>query len=107
MPQHYNGIVRPHADGLTGTGHGSISDHATDVANDIFDGDMTRVVFGFCITNCLGSTTGAQAASVMTELATYHSCNGGAFFGSLKMTQLEIGFKKSEVSFSRTKVAQL
>jgi hypothetical protein len=82
MPQYYNGIVRPHADGLTGTGQGSISalDHATDVANDMFDGDMTRVVFGFCITDCSGSTTGAQAASVMTELGTYHSCNGGAFF---------------------------
>jgi hypothetical protein len=82
MPQYYNGIVRPGADGLTGTGQGSISalDHATDVANDIFDGDMTRVVFGFCIKNCFGSTTGAQAAGVMTELGTFHSCNGGAFF---------------------------
>jgi hypothetical protein len=82
MPQYYNGIVRPDADGLTGTGQGSMSalDHATDVANDIFDGDMTRVVFGFCIKNCVGSTTGAQAAGIMTELGTYHSCNGGAFF---------------------------
>ena len=82
MPQYYNGVVRPDADGLTGTGQGIISalDHATDVANDIFDGDMTRVVFGFCIKNCSGSTTGAQAAGIMTELGLYHSCNGGAFF---------------------------
>jgi len=85
MPQYYNGWTRPALDGLTGTGAGSKAalPHYNDLVYDMFGGDATKVVFGFCISDCSGTGTNAnavQASAVMTELGGYHSCNGGAFF---------------------------
>jgi hypothetical protein len=54
MPQYYNGITRPAADGISGTGSGSVSalSHYTTLTNEIFGGDPTKVVFGFCVGDC-------------------------------------------------------
>lgn len=85
MPQYYNGITRPALDGIDGAGVGSVSalDHYSTITEDLFGGDGTRMVFGFCISDC-GATSsnanGAQAASVMTDLIAAYGCNGGAFF---------------------------
>jgi len=85
MPQYYNGVTRPAADGLSGTGIGSVSalSHYTDLVNNMFAGDATKIVFGFCIFDCSGTGSNAAAAeavSVLTELGKYYPCNGGGFF---------------------------
>ena len=85
MPQYYNGWTRPALDGLTGTGAGSKAalPHYHDLVDDMFEGDATKVVFGFCISDCSGTGSNAnavQASAVMNELNGYYSCNGGAFF---------------------------
>jgi len=85
MPQYYNGFTRPAIDGIDGTGSGSISalSHYNNLVNDMFDGDATKVIFGFCISDCSGTgsnANGIQAASVMSSLRKYYPCNGGAFF---------------------------
>lgn len=84
-PQYYNGITRPGVDGIDGTGSGSVSalSHYTTIVNDIYNGDATKVVFGFCIADCGGTGSninGNQAAQIMTDLASHYDCNGGAFF---------------------------
>merc|ERR1719210_1135729 len=41
------------------------------------------MVFGFCISDCSGTgsnANGSQASAIMTDLASTHPCNGGAFF---------------------------
>jgi len=85
MPQYYNGVTRPVIDGVDGTGSGSVSalSHYTTVIKNVFDGDATRMVFGFCINDCSGTgsnANGQQAAKVMVDLAKTYDCNGGAFF---------------------------
>merc|ERR1711862_1089844 len=48
-----------------------------------FDGDATKIIFGFCISDCSGTGSNAnavQAAGVMNSLRDHHPCNGGAFF---------------------------
>ena len=84
-PQYYNGITRPGVDGIDGTGYGSVSalSHYTTIVNDIYGGDATKVVFGFCIADCGGTGSninGNQAAQIMTDLSSHYECNGGAFF---------------------------
>ena len=89
LPQFYNGVTRPIADGVDGTGQGSMS--ATSIfsllSNDMFPQKPNNVVFGFCISDCGGTgsnSNAAEAAQVMSELKTVNSgefyCNGGAFF---------------------------
>jgi len=85
MPQYYNGITRPVLDGIDGTGAGSVSalQHYSTGADQLFGGDATRMVFGFCISDC--ATTGSnananQASQIMIDLAGSYSCHGGAFF---------------------------
>ena len=85
MPQYYNGFTRPAIDGIDGTGSGSISalSHYDNLVNDMFNGDATKIIFGFCISDCSGTGSNAnamQAASVMSSLREYYPCNGGAFF---------------------------
>merc|ERR1711862_1048490 len=85
MPQYYNGYTRPAIDGIDGTGSGSISalSHYNTLVNDMFDGHATKVIFGFCISDCSGTGSNAnavQAAKVMSSLREYYPCNGGAFF---------------------------
>ena len=77
MPQYYNGITRPATDF-----DGALS-HFDTIVQDMFEGDASKVVFGFCISDC-GATgsniNGAQAALVMNQLQNSYPCNGGAFF---------------------------
>jgi hypothetical protein len=85
MPQYYNGYTRAAIDGIDGTGSGSISaiSHYQNLVNDMFGGDFTKVIFGFCISDCSGTGSNAnaiQASDVMKSLRTYYPCNGGAFF---------------------------
>ena len=85
MPQYYNGITRPVLDGIIGTGSGSVSalSHYTNLVNNLFGGDATKVTFGFCISDCSGTNSNAnaqQAVKVMTDLKSYYACNGGAMF---------------------------
>jgi len=85
MPQYYNGITRPALDGISGTGTGSTSalSHYTNLVNNLFNGDPTKVVFGFCISDCSNTNSNAnaqQAVKVMNDLKSYYPCNGGAFF---------------------------
>jgi len=85
MPQYYNGDTRPSVDGIDGTGTGKISalSHYSNLVEDLFQGDATKMIFGFCISDCGGTgsnANGAQAATVMNDLRDYYECNGGAFF---------------------------
>ena len=85
MPQYYNGITRPVIDGIAGTGTGSMSalSHYNTIVDNIYGGDPTRMVFGFCISACGGTGSnadGQQALTVMNDLNVEHPCNGGAFF---------------------------
>ena len=85
MPQYYNGVTRPVLDGIEGTVSGSISalSHYRTLVNNVFGGDATKMVFGFCISDCSGTgsnANGSQAAKVMNDLSVHYSCNGGAFF---------------------------
>ena len=85
MPQYYNGFTRPAIDGIDGTGAGSVSalSHYNTLVNDMFNGDATKIIFGFCISDCSGTGSNAnamQAATVMSDLRVQHPCNGGAFF---------------------------
>jgi hypothetical protein len=85
MPQYYNGITRPVIDGFTGAAPGRVSSlaHYRTLVDTFFQGDSTKMVFGFCISDCSGTgsnANGPQAANVMADLAQEYSCNGGAFF---------------------------
>lgn len=89
MPQFYNGVTRPVSDGVASTGQGSMSAASifSLLSNDMFQSQPSKIVFGFCISDCdvTGSNAnGAQAAQVMSELKAINSgefyCNGGAFF---------------------------
>merc|ERR1711983_183352 len=85
MPQYYNGYTRPAIDGISGTGSGTVSalSHYNTLVDDMFEGHAEKVVFGFCISDCSGTGSNAdadQAAAVMSDLRSEYSCNGGAFF---------------------------
>jgi len=75
MPQYYNGYVRSYTNFPDALGHFSI------LVNQLFYGDASKVVYGFCVKDC-GSFNldGYQAAEVMKWLSGEYSCNGGAFF---------------------------
>jgi chitinase len=76
MPQYYNGYVRPN------TNFAGALSHFTTITNQMFGGDASKTVFGFCIRDCVTSfeSSGSQSAAVMTKLAKTYPCNGGAFF---------------------------
>lgn len=89
MPQFYNGITRPIEDGFANSDAGDSSAATVygNIANDMFDGEPEKVVFGFCISDCSGTgsnSNGDQAATVLSDIKTYNNnefvCNGGAFF---------------------------
>jgi len=89
MPQFYNGVTRPGLDGVDGTGSGADSAAGifSSLANDLFDREPNKVVFGFCISDCSGTGSNVssdQAVQVMSTLKAYNNnefmCNGGAFF---------------------------
>ena len=81
MPQYYNGIIRPLTQGFGPNSPGIA--HFNTIKDSMFDGDLTKVILGFCISDCGGTGTNigaSQAVSTMDDLAQSHSCNGGAFF---------------------------
>mmetsp|Transcript_5973 Transcript_5973/g.12955 ORF Transcript_5973/g.12955 Transcript_5973/m.12955 type:complete len:657 (+) Transcript_5973:174-2144(+) len=88
MPQFYNGITRPVADGfdqdIGQSGQMPTSEIYNNIANDIFPGQPNKVVLGFCANECINTATGPQAATVMQQVKEFNggefACNGGAFF---------------------------
>jgi len=76
LPQYYNGPFRPARD------LAAVRPHLTDLVNDVFDGDASKVLFGFCISDCsgTGSNVGSsQAVSIMREVTEWFPDNGGAY----------------------------
>lgn len=58
LPQYYNGYTRPAIDGLSDSSTGSRPNalpHYNTLVNDMFGGDATKVVFGFCVSLCMRS----------------------------------------------------
>ena len=99
MVHYYNGFSRPIIDGIEAATSERISalSHYTRIVNNLFFGDSTKVVFGFCISDCNDSNAkGTEAAAVMKNLSNHHSCNGGAFFWNAE--QDKDGTWSSEVS---------
>jgi len=81
LPQYYNGYIDTNSNGLTGGGPNSALSHYSNLVHNMFFGDATRVVFGFCINDCGRFNTPARRANaIMADLSTHYSCNGGAFF---------------------------
>ena len=89
MPQFYNGYTRAGLDGFDGTGAGSIKASAiySSLANDMFDNEPNKVVFGHCISDCSGTGSNVnanQAVQIHQEIKQFNNgefaCNGGAFF---------------------------
>jgi len=84
--QYYNGITRPIMNGLSGNGNGasqSAISHFRTVVDNLFGGNPTKVVFGFCLNDCASlnsNSNGNQAAAVMSSLKSAYPCNGGAMF---------------------------
>merc|ERR1719266_131345 len=77
MPQYYNGLTRPVNDP-----DGAMSHYST-LVEKAFKNDPTKMVFGFCISDCSGTgsnANGAQAAAMMSTVRDSYACNGGAFF---------------------------
>mmetsp|Transcript_29584 Transcript_29584/g.62319 ORF Transcript_29584/g.62319 Transcript_29584/m.62319 type:complete len:522 (+) Transcript_29584:1631-3196(+) len=89
MPQFYNGLTRAARDGFDGSGSGQVSARSLygNIANDMFQGQPDKIVFGFCISDC-GATgsnvSGPQAVDVLKQIKAYnggeYGCNGGGFF---------------------------
>ena len=82
--QYYNGITNAITNGLSGTGNGasqSAISHFRSLVDNLFGGNPTKVVFGFCLNECgKYNSNGNQAAAVMTSLKSAYPCNGGAMF---------------------------
>jgi chitinase len=77
MPQYYNGGVSP----FTQDGLAAIEEHYGALVDGLFDGDASRVVFGFCIEpGCNPVATQPEAVAVMQTVEGWHPGNGGAFF---------------------------
>jgi len=75
MPQYYNGYVRSH------TNFPGALSHYNTITNEMFNGDASKIVYGFCINDCGAfNLDGYQSAEVMGWLSQEYPCNGGAFF---------------------------
>ena len=88
MPQYYNGNTRAMVDGFHRAIVGAMpaAEHYGTLVDQVFQGDATRVVFGFCIDSCSASGSNADSAtavSVMQEVNAAYPCNGGLFFWSI------------------------
>jgi len=81
MPQFYNGITSPVQDGFDGTGVRltSTSEVYNNIANDLFPGQPTKVVFGFCISDCGGTFSNANSGQAVTVLQQVKEYNNGEF----------------------------
>ena len=79
MPQYYNGVVRPET--AFTTGDQTALTHFTDLVDDVFSGDATKVTFGFCISDCPGyNIQSSSAVQVVQRMTSHFPCNGGVFF---------------------------
>merc|ERR1711865_915999 len=75
MPQYYNGYVRS-----LSNFPGALA-HYTTVSNELFNGDASKIVYGFCFNDCGPfNLDGYQSSQVMEQLSETYPCNGGAFF---------------------------
>jgi hypothetical protein len=76
LPQYYNGPFRP-AQSLT-----EPLGHMGDLINGIFSGDQSKVIFGFCLSDCSGTGSNVnseQAVSIVKGLSSRYPDHGGAF----------------------------
>lgn len=85
MPQYYNGVTRPAIDGFNSANVGRMSaaSHYRVVSENLFGGDASRVVFGFCINDCSATGSNAnsfQAVTVVNAIQNAFDCHGGVFF---------------------------
>jgi hypothetical protein len=81
MPQYYNGPYN--LAGLSRSAVDGAIAHMDDLVSDVFDGDASRVLFGFCISKCGGTNSNvnsAEAASLLRDVAEQIPAYGGAFF---------------------------
>jgi hypothetical protein len=79
MIQYYNGYKRVATDGDAGLA-GALA-HYDQVVNDVFSGDASKVMFGFCISDCSSfNVDGARALHVVEQLTANHPNTGGAFY---------------------------
>ena len=89
MPQFYNGATRPGIDGVASSGAGAMSAASLFglLSNNLFEGEPSKVIFGFCISDCSGTGSNVNsngAVQVLSDLKKFNggefSCNGGAVF---------------------------
>jgi len=85
QPQFYNGNRIVKTQGIDGanSGHQSTWDIFDGLAKQLFGGDYSKVVFGFCAAGCDGhETTADEAKSVIGDIQKkdQFACIGGAFF---------------------------
>jgi chitinase len=77
MPQYYNGGLSP----FSPQGLAAIHDHYDLLVNDVYGGDASRVVFGYCIEpGCNPVATQPEALEVIQQLDGWYPGNGGVFF---------------------------
>jgi len=77
MPQYYNGGLSP----FEPAGLGAIHTHYDNLVHDVFDGDASRVVFGYCIEpGCNPTATQPEALGVTQQFDDWYPQNGGMFF---------------------------
>merc|ERR1740123_2118570 len=74
LPQYYNGNMKP------GQNPDVARSHYTNLVNDVFGGDASKVFFGFCPTDCSSfNVDSSQAVRVMREVAQWFPRFGGAY----------------------------
>merc|ERR1712151_579595 len=76
LPQYYNGPFRP-AQSLT-----EPLNHMGDLISDVFGGDQSKIIFGFCLSDCSGTGSNVnseQAVSIVRGVSSRYPNNGGAF----------------------------
>jgi len=74
LPQYYNGFMKP------GISPSAAKTHFTDLVDDVFGGDASKVIFGFCIADCSSfNVNSGQAVNVMSAVTQWFPDNGGAY----------------------------
>lgn len=75
LPQYYNGFLTPAADMLP------VLEHFGNLVHGVFNGDQSKIIFGFCISECSRfNVNGAQAVQILEALEVEFPNYGGAFF---------------------------
>lgn len=77
MPQYYNGYIPATVEGVT-TG---VVPHFRKLVNEVYGGDASRVLHGFCVRDCTSfNVNGQQALQNFKKLEESFPDAGGAFF---------------------------